>query len=124
MRLAPAAVLAELDSVRVVPLGLLSLVVASLAFLTSERHADSDVSACHCSSRLFVRRPAKKNPAGQREVRRSLASDRQAGGCGISCTSRFRPSEFRISFRTVATPALALSPLVLLPVLWVALHGS
>src|SRR3954451_8068292 len=55
MRLAPAAVLAELDPVRIVPLGLLCLVVASLALFTSERHADSDVSACHCSSKLLVR---------------------------------------------------------------------
>ena len=55
MRLAPAAVLAELDPVRIVSLGLLCLIVASLALLTSERHADSDVSACHCSSKLLVR---------------------------------------------------------------------
>jgi hypothetical protein len=69
VRLAPTAVLAHLDPVWIVALGLLGLVVATLAFLASERHADSDVSACHCSSKLVVRARAKKNPAGQREVK-------------------------------------------------------
>jgi hypothetical protein len=46
---APAAVLAELDPVRIVPLGLLTLVVAPLALLASEGYGDSDVSARHGS---------------------------------------------------------------------------
>ena len=40
---APVAVLAQLDAVRVVPLGLLCLVVAPLALLAGERNGDSDL---------------------------------------------------------------------------------
>ena len=46
---APAAVLAELDPVRIVPLLLLGLVVAPLALLACEGHGDSNVSASHGS---------------------------------------------------------------------------
>ena len=42
----------------------------------------------------------------------------------FSCTNAFRPSGFAFSFWTVATPADALAPLVLLPVVWVALYGA
>jgi hypothetical protein len=46
---APAAVLAELDPVRVVPLRLLALVVTPLALLAREGDGDSNVSASHGS---------------------------------------------------------------------------
>jgi hypothetical protein len=45
----PAAVLAELDPVRMVPLGLLGLIVPPLALLAREGDGDSDVSASHGS---------------------------------------------------------------------------
>jgi hypothetical protein len=45
----PAAVLAELDPVRMIPLGLLGLVVTPLALLTREGDGDSNVSASHGS---------------------------------------------------------------------------
>src|SRR5918999_15995 len=45
----PAAVLAELDPVGIVPLRLLGLVVAPLALLAREGDGDSDVSASHGS---------------------------------------------------------------------------
>jgi hypothetical protein len=48
---APTAVLAKLDPVGMVALGLLGLVVAPLAFLTREGDGDSDVSASHWSFR-------------------------------------------------------------------------
>src|SRR4051812_30790332 len=44
---APAAVLAQLDAVGVVPLRLVRLVVTPLAILTSERYRDAYISACH-----------------------------------------------------------------------------
>src|SRR5215208_1057509 len=46
---APAAVLAKLNPVRVVPLRLLGLVVTPLALLACEGHGDSNVSASHGS---------------------------------------------------------------------------
>jgi hypothetical protein len=46
---APTAVLAELDPVGVVPLALLCLVIAPLAFLAREGYGDSNVSASHGS---------------------------------------------------------------------------
>ena len=46
---APAAVLAKLNPIRVVPLRLLGLVVAPLAVLACEGHGDSNVSASHGS---------------------------------------------------------------------------
>jgi hypothetical protein len=48
---APTAVLAELDPVWMVSLGLLSLVVAPLALLAREGYGDSDISASHGSFR-------------------------------------------------------------------------
>src|SRR4051794_20880435 len=44
---APLAVLAQLDAIRRVPLGLVRLVVAPLAVLACKRDRDSDISACH-----------------------------------------------------------------------------
>src|SRR6476620_11486532 len=44
---APLAVLAQLQTVRRVPLGLVGLVVAALAVLTCKRHRDSYISTCH-----------------------------------------------------------------------------
>jgi ABC-type proline/glycine betaine transport system permease subunit len=44
---APAAVLAHLDAVRIVPAILVRLVVAALAFFASERYRDSYFSASH-----------------------------------------------------------------------------
>jgi hypothetical protein len=44
---APAAVLAHLDTLRVVPAILVGLVVAALAFLASEGYRDSYFSASH-----------------------------------------------------------------------------
>jgi hypothetical protein len=46
---APTAVLAELDSIGVVPLALLCLIVAPLALLACEGYGDSNVSASHGS---------------------------------------------------------------------------
>src|SRR5439155_4055263 len=64
--LAPTAVLAHLDPVRIVALRLLCLIVASLALVTRERHGDSHVSPGHCSSVVLGMRRArrKKDPAG------------------------------------------------------------
>src|SRR5581483_7001081 len=50
---APAAVLLELNAVRRVPLGLVGLIVAALAFGASERDCDSD-SGCHFSFSIRV----------------------------------------------------------------------
>jgi hypothetical protein len=51
---APAAVLAHLDTVRIVPAILVGLVVAALAFLASERYRDWYFSASHSAgSRRF-----------------------------------------------------------------------
>src|SRR5581483_12164890 len=50
MPAAPAAVLAQLDPVRVVALGFLGLVVAPPALVAGQRHGNSDVSAGHGSS--------------------------------------------------------------------------
>jgi hypothetical protein len=47
MGLAPLAVLAQGDAVRVVSLGLVGLVVPALALVTGECHSDPDVSAGH-----------------------------------------------------------------------------
>src|SRR5919197_5016332 len=57
---AKAAVLAQLDPVGIVALGLLALVVAPLALLARECDGDSDVSASH---RFQV---MKKDPASAR----------------------------------------------------------
>jgi hypothetical protein len=46
---APAAVLAVLDPVWIVPLALLCLIVTPLAFLAGEGYGDSNVSASHGS---------------------------------------------------------------------------
>jgi hypothetical protein len=43
----PAAVLAQLDPIRVVALALVRLVVAMLALLAGEGDSDSDISAGH-----------------------------------------------------------------------------
>jgi hypothetical protein len=45
----PTAVLAKLDPVRIVPLGLLGLVVTPLALLAREGDGDSNISASHGS---------------------------------------------------------------------------
>src|ERR1700712_1962416 len=67
--LAPTAVLAHLDPVGIVALGLLCLVVATLALVTGECHSDTHISAGHGSSVVGMRRARrKKDPAGQREV--------------------------------------------------------
>lgn len=52
MRLAPAAVLAQLDPLRVVALALVRLIVAPLAVLACEGDGDSNVSAGHGCSRV------------------------------------------------------------------------
>src|SRR5213078_80408 len=66
---APAAVLAQLDPVRIVALRLLALVVAPLALLASQRHGDSNVPAGHgLPGRFRSAGPAKKRPRRGREV--------------------------------------------------------
>jgi hypothetical protein len=45
--LAPLAVLAQGDAIRVITLGLIGLVVPALALVTGECHSDPDVSAGH-----------------------------------------------------------------------------
>jgi hypothetical protein len=47
MRFAPLAVLAHPDAIRVVALGLVGLIVASLAVLAREGDSDANVSAGH-----------------------------------------------------------------------------
>jgi hypothetical protein len=51
MPAAPTAVLAKLDPIGMVALGLLGLVVAPLALLAREGDGDSDISASHESFR-------------------------------------------------------------------------
>jgi hypothetical protein len=46
---APAAKLAHLDALRIVPAILVRLIVPPLAVFASERHGDSDFSASHSS---------------------------------------------------------------------------
>src|SRR5690242_2106130 len=60
---APAAVLAHLDPARIVALRLLSLVVPAFALFASERHADSDFSASHCSPRKTWAPPRARSSA-------------------------------------------------------------
>jgi hypothetical protein len=64
---APAAVLAELDPTRIVPLRLLGLVVPPLAILASEGHGDSNVAG-HRSSNLVGAAPGEEKPRREREV--------------------------------------------------------
>jgi hypothetical protein len=69
MTLAPLAVLAQADAIRVVALGLVGLIVPALAVLAGEGHSDPDVSAGHlgdCSERSVLGRRAKENPAPAR----------------------------------------------------------
>src|SRR5437763_10406119 len=91
---APAAVLAQLETVRRVPLGLVALVVAALALLAGESDRDPDVSSCHrsgeSSAGLVLRsgapalpirasRPARRappRPADRTASRRSGAARR------------------------------------------------
>jgi hypothetical protein len=68
----PAAVLAELDPVRIVPLRLFGLVVTPLALLTREGDGDSNVSASHGSFGRYRAGVHTKDPA-RREVEASLA---------------------------------------------------
>jgi hypothetical protein len=56
---APTAVLAHLDPIRIVALGLLGLIVAPLAVLAGERYRDSDISASHGSSAFMMRAPGE-----------------------------------------------------------------
>src|SRR3954453_8147652 len=63
--LAPLAVLAHLDPVRIVALGLLCLVVASLALVTGERHSDSHVSPGHVLLGGLLLRERKTPPAAR-----------------------------------------------------------
>jgi hypothetical protein len=51
MAAAPAAELAQLDSIRVVTPALVCLVIATLAVLAGKRYRDSNVSASHLSNR-------------------------------------------------------------------------
>src|SRR4051794_26385927 len=76
--LAPLAVLAHLDPVRVVALGLLCLVVASLALVTGERHSDSHVSPGHRSSVVAWSAPGeRKTPPGSARSLTSVALERE-----------------------------------------------
>jgi hypothetical protein len=68
----PTAVLAELDPIRMVSLGLLSVVVTPLALLAREGNGDSDISASHGPSEGRGGR-AKNDPA-RREVAVILAT--------------------------------------------------
>src|SRR5918911_79143 len=78
---APAAVLAQLDPVRVVALRLLALVVAPLALLASQRHCDSDVPAGHgLLERFGLRAPRRKDPGGAARSGLSVAPDRPSAG--------------------------------------------
>jgi hypothetical protein len=66
---APLAVLGHADAVRVVALGLVGLVVASLAVLAGEGHSDANVSTGHGFPEVegkkveLARLRAKKRPA-------------------------------------------------------------
>jgi hypothetical protein len=74
---APAAVLAELDPVGIVPLRLLGLIVAPLALLAREGDGDSDFSASHGSfGRLGRERPtaSRGNAKRPRRAARSQSS--------------------------------------------------
>jgi hypothetical protein len=51
---APLAVLAQLDAVRVVALGLIGLVVPALAVLAREGDGDPDISTGHVAARSEV----------------------------------------------------------------------
>src|SRR5829696_1760662 len=100
---APAAVLAELDPVRIVALGLLGLVVAPLALLAGEGHGDSDVSAGHRLPRLA--RPERS------ARRRSSASRTSASTAGSNLRAKCAPEASRagrsalVSVRGFGAPA-------------------
>src|SRR5215213_9757125 len=64
--LAPLAVLAQRDAIRVVALGLVRHVVATLADLTGEGHSDSHVSAGHSALRNCKRTEKRPASAGLR----------------------------------------------------------
>ena len=89
---APTAVLAELDPVRIVPLGLLGLIVPPLALLACEGDGDSDVSASHGSKEGGGGRGRRKNPprgegGGSRAGRRG--GSRGGGGASSRVAPRF-----------------------------------
>src|ERR1700712_1539761 len=73
--LAPTAVLAHLDPVGIVALGLLCLVVATLALVTGECHSDTHVSAGHGSSVVSAcgAPGERKTPPGSARSRASVA---------------------------------------------------
>ena len=80
---APAAVLAQLDAIRVVALALVCLVVAPLALLTREGDSDANVSASHglpVLQEMVERAPGEEKPRHGREVGRSLARVSLPGG--------------------------------------------
>jgi hypothetical protein len=81
MGLAPLAVLAQADAVRVVSLGLIGLIVPALALLAREGDSDPDVSAGHeaDSGGCGWKRRAKENPAPARGRRLRIA--RRFGPC-------------------------------------------
>src|ERR1044072_9181900 len=70
--LAPLAVLAQGDAIRVVALGLVRHVVATLADLAREGHSDTHVSAGHSALRDCKR--TEKRPAVGRSAVQSSAS--------------------------------------------------
>jgi hypothetical protein len=87
VRLAPAAVLAQLNPLGVVALALVRLVIPSLAVLARERDCDPNVSAGHWRSKVDVgncQRPtAARLPATSRREPRSVAWN--GGSAGRSC---------------------------------------
>jgi hypothetical protein len=76
---APAAELAQLDTIRRVAPGLVGLVVAPLAFLASQRHRDADISASHFSSFAYGRPLQRKTPGRGARLNRRIAVERIAG---------------------------------------------
>src|ERR1044072_1824449 len=97
--LAPLAVLAQGDAIRVVALGLVRHVVATLADLAREGHSDSHVSAGHSALRDCKR--TEKRPAVGRSALQSGASQAMGVGEGrVSRSAAFRAREPRSSWPT------------------------
>src|SRR6185436_3631880 len=91
VRLAPTAVLAQLDPLRIVALALVRLVVPSLAVFACERDCDPDVSAGHGRSKVDVGtcpRPGGGQTCARQSARASQCSVERPGGGPLGAASR------------------------------------
>ena len=76
---APAAVLAQLNSVRRVSPRLVGLIIAPLAVFASQRHRDADISASHASPRCRTTPLQEKTPGRSARLTRRIALNGRRG---------------------------------------------